>query len=170
MIAAIKPLSAGTKLCGQARTISVMVGDNSCIHAALSTVRQGEVLTIDGGGAVDIALWGGIMTRVAMARGVQGIVLDGMVRDSAEIRATGFPCFARDAIPRGPHKGFGGTLDAVTSVGGVAVTPGDIILGDDDGVVVVPLSAAAEILRAAKDLIAREQNRLTAVLGASSRS
>lgn len=156
MVAAIKPLSAGMRLCGQARTVSTAPGDNSSIHAALLSVRPGEVLAIDGGATVDIAMWGANMTRMAMIKQVSGVVIDGSVRDSAEIRAARFACFCRNAVPRGPRKGSAGEIDAVALIGGLRVAPGDIVLGDDDGVVVVPLSDAESVLRAAREVLNRE--------------
>ena len=106
MAGAIKPVGDGMRLVGQARTVTCMVGDNSAIHTALAMVRRGEVLVVDAGGYEDTAIWGGIMTRAALQRGIAGLVVDGAVRDVAEIREFGFPCFARAVVPAGPHKGF----------------------------------------------------------------
>ncbi|MDH3912533.1 MAG: RraA family protein, partial [Rhodospirillales bacterium] len=160
MSAAIKPLAPGTKLCAQARTVECMVGDNSAIHAALRLVGPGEALVIAAGGYADTALWGGLLTRAALARGLAGVVLDGAARDAAEIREHGFACFASAIVPAGPHKGFGGTLDGVVSCGGCSVAPGDLVLGDDDGIAVVPLGRQAQILAAAQDKIAQEGQAL----------
>lgn len=160
MSAAIKPLAPGARLCAQARTVECMVGDNSAIHAALRLVGPGEALVIAAGGYADTALWGGLLTRAALARGLAGVVLDGAARDAAEIRELGFPCFASGIVPAGPHKGFGGTLDGVVSCGGCSVSPGDIVLGDDDGIAVVPLGRQAQILAAAQAKIAQEEQAL----------
>jgi len=157
MAAAIKPLAPGTRLLGQARTVAGMVGDNSAAHAAIAIARPGEVLVIDARGYEDAAVWGGIMTRAAIARGLAGVVVDGAVRDVAEIRASGFPCFARAAVPAGPHKGFGGVIDGPVSCGGCPVRPGDLIVGDDDGIVVVPLEREAAVLEAVARQMAREK-------------
>jgi len=156
MAARIKPVAAGTRLTGQARTVSCMVGDNGAIHAALRLIRPGEVLVIDGGGFADTALWGGLLTRAALSRGAAGVVVDGAVRDVAELRETGFPCFAAAAVPAGPHKGFGGTIDGVISCGGCTVAPGDIVLGDDDGVAVVPLAREAALMAHCRAKLAQE--------------
>jgi regulator of RNase E activity RraA len=160
MSAAIKPLAPGTRLCAQARTVECMVGDNSAIHAALRLVGQGEALVIAAGGYADTALWGGLLTRAALARGLAGVVLDGAARDAAEIRELDFPCFAAALVPAGPHKGFGGTIDGVVSCGGCSVSPGDLVLGDDDGIAVVPLGRQAQILAAAQAKIAQEEQAL----------
>jgi len=157
MSARIKPLAPGTVLVGQARTVSCMVGDNSALHVAIGLLRPGEVLVADAGGYADTAVWGGIMTRAAMERSIAGIVVDGAVRDAAEIRELGFPCFASAVVPAGPHKGFGGIIDGTISCAGCPVRPGDIVLGDDDGIAVVPLERQAEILTASLDKIAAEE-------------
>lgn len=160
MAAAVKPLAPGTRLVGQARTVACMVGDNSAIHAVLRLVRPGEVLVIAAGGHPDTALWGGLLTRAAIARGVAGVVIDGAVRDVAEIRDLGFPCFATAVVPAGPHKGFGGTIDGIIACGGCAVAPGDIVLGDDDGVAVVPLGQAEAVRAACNEKIVQEKHAL----------
>jgi 4-hydroxy-4-methyl-2-oxoglutarate aldolase len=163
MAAAIQPVKPGLRLVGQARTVEAMVGDNSAAHAALALVRAGEVLVIDGRGHVDTALWGGIMTIAAIERRLAGVVIDGAVRDIAELRESGLPLFARGIVPRGPHKGFGGAIDGPVSVGGVAVHPGDLILGDDDGVTVVPLANVAQVLADAQKILAREDGMVKAL-------
>lgn len=156
----IKPLAPGTRLVGQARTVACMVGDNSAVHAALRLVRPGEVLVIAAGGYQDTALWGGLLTQAALARGVAGVVIDGAVRDVAEIRGLGFPCFGTAAVPAGPHKGFGGSIDGAIACAGCRVAPGDIVLGDDDGVAVVPLGKADAVLAACHEKIAQEAEAL----------
>ena len=165
MSAAVKPLAAGTRLVGQARTVACMVGDNSAVHAAIRLVRPGEVLVIAAGGFRDAALWGGLLTQAAMARQAAGAVLDGAARDIAEIRGLGFPCFAAAAVPAGPHKGFGGTIDGVIACAGCPVAPGDIVLGDDDGVAVVPLGRADAVLAACRAKTAQEAEALTRLEG-----
>lgn len=156
MAGRIKPIAPGIRLTAQARTVTCMVGDNGAIHAALRLVRPGEVLVIDGGGYADTALWGGLMTQAALGRGIAGVVVDGAVRDVAELRASGLACFAAATVPAGPHKGFGGTIDAVISCAGAVVGPGDIVLGDDDGIAVVPLARAEALLAACQDKLAQE--------------
>ena len=156
MAGAISPVAAGMKLLGQARTVTCMVGDNSAAHQIIAMMRPGEILVIDAGGFEDTAVWGGIMTRAAMKMGVGGLVIDGAVRDVAEIRELGFACFARATVPAGPHKGFGGTIDGPIACAGCPVKSGDLIIGDDDGVCVVPLERATTILKAAQEKIAQE--------------
>ena len=160
MAAAIKPLKPGTVLAGQARTVTSMVGDNGISHAALALVNRGEVLVIDAGGYEDVAVWGAIMTHAAIARDIAGVVIDGAVRDAAEIRELGFSCYARANVPSGPHKGFGGIIDGPISCAGCPVKPGDIVIGDDDGIAVVPLEWAEDMLAASKEKLAQELDTL----------
>jgi len=156
MGAKISPLAPGMKICGQARTITGMVGDNGAAHAAIGLVEPGDILVIDGRGHTETAVWGGIMTRAAMQRGIGGLVVDGAVRDASEIREFGFATFAAGICPAGPSKGFGGIIDGPISCGGCPVRPGDLVLGDDDGVAVVPLERQAEILAASLEKIEQE--------------
>ena len=160
MDAAIKPLAPGTRLTGQARTVACMVGDNSAIHAATRLIGPGDVLVIAAGDYAETALWGGLLTQAVLSRGAAGVVVDGAVRDIAEIREAGFPCFASAAVPAGPHKGFGGTIDGVIACAGCAVAPGDIILGDDDGIAVVPLARATAVLAECHAKLAQEEAAL----------
>lgn len=160
MAARIKPVAPGTRLTGQARTVTCMVGDNSAIHAAIRLIAPGDVLVISGGGYEDTALWGGLLTQAALSRGAAGVVVDGAVRDVAELRENRFPCFTAAIVPAGPHKGFGGTIDGVIACGGCTVAPGDIVLGDDDGVAVVPLARAEELLADCQAKLAQEARAL----------
>lgn len=156
MAAAIKPIAEGTRICGQARTVNAMAGDNGIIHAAIPHMRPGEILVVNGMGVEDVAIWGEVMTHAAQKQGIAGIVLDGAVRDVAEMREMGFPVFCRAVVPRGPHKGFGGTIDGAISCAGVAVSPGDLVIGDDDGVAVVPLAQVRAVQAAAIEAQKRE--------------
>jgi len=159
MAARMAPVAAGTHICGQARTVTGMVGDNGAAHAAIGLARPGEILVIDGRGYTETAVWGGIMTRAAMQQNLGGVVIDGAIRDVAEIRELGFAAFAAGICPAGPSKGFGGIIDGPISCAGCPVKPGDIVLGDDDGIVVVPLERQAEILELC--LIKIEQENAT---------
>lgn len=157
MKAAIKPISQGLTLCGQARPVSVMVGDCGPICALISVARPGEVIVVDAGGVEDTAVWGGVMAEEAVYRRLGGAVVDGAIRDVADMRSAGFAMYCRAVVPRGPHHGFGGAIDAQVSVAGVPVRPGDIVLGNDDGVVVVPLERAGEVYAAAAAHLAKEE-------------
>jgi len=98
-----------------------------------------------------------------MEHGVAGLVLDGAIRDVAAIRDMGFPVYCRAVVPRGPHKGFGGTIDAPVACGGVSVSPGDLIVGDDDGIAVVPLAEVETVLATARAAEEREQQTIAKI-------
>jgi 4-hydroxy-4-methyl-2-oxoglutarate aldolase len=163
MKAAIKPITDRATLCGQARTVTTMIGDCGPICALIATARAGEIIVVDAGGVEDTAVWGGMMTEEAVQRGLGGAVVDGAIRDLADLRQTGFAMFCRAVVPRGPHHGFGGTIDASAAVAGVPVRPGDIILGNEDGVVVVPLERASEVLAAAQAHLKKEAGWLQTI-------
>lgn len=163
MAARIKPVASGMQLCGQAYTINAFEGDNGAIHAALAVIPENVVLVIDAGGFENRALWGGILNTVAMRRKVAGVVIDGAVRDSDELREHGLPVFAAAISPAGPSKGWGGTLNGTVSCGNVAVQPGDIILGDADGVVAIPLDREQQAHAIASERLAIEKDALARV-------
>ena len=153
----IKPMVPGMRICGQAVTVSATPGDNSMVHHAVSLAAPGDVITVAGGGLDDVALAGEWVVRCSKRRRLGGLVIDGSVRDLHEIRSLGVPVFAKGAVARGPHKNFGGTMNLTASVGNVAVNPGDVILGDEDGIVVVPLYLAEEALKQSLALLERER-------------
>ncbi len=159
----IKPLTPGLRLLGRALPVSVPPGDNLAIHAALSLAQPGDVLVVDGGGYLERALMGGIMTTQAQAIGLAGVVIDGAMRDGQELVALGLPVFAAGLHPAGPFKKGDGTVHAPIVCGGVAVHSGDWVLGDDDGLVVVPPAQRDALIAAARDKLAREQARLAAI-------
>jgi 4-hydroxy-4-methyl-2-oxoglutarate aldolase len=146
MAARISPVAPGMHFVGQARTIGAVAGDNAAMHTIISMLRPGEVLVIDAENYDNRAVWGGILNSRAMLQQINGVVIDGAVRDVAELRQMPLHVFASAISPAGPHKGWGGSIDDVISCGGVSVTPGDIILADDDGVTVVPLARADSVL------------------------
>ena len=160
MAGRISPLSTGMTIVGQARTVSVLAGDNAALHEVIGRLNPKEVLVIDAANYSDRAVWGGILNTRAKLRGINGVVLDGAARDAAEMRAMGLPVFLSALSPAGPHKGWGGSIDDRISCGGVVVMPGDIILGDDDGVTVVPLNRADTILEASLARMAYEADIL----------
>ena len=160
MAGRISPLSFGMKMAGQARCVSTLAGDNAALHAVINYLQPKEVLVIDAGNYPDRAVWGGILNTRAKLKGINGIVLDGAGRDAAEMREMGLPIYLSALSPAGPHKGWGGSINDSISCGGVAVSPGDIILGDDDGVTVVPLAQADEVLDASLKRMANEADIL----------
>lgn len=144
MDAGIERLS-GSRLAGRAYPVWTSAGDNSTIHRAVAEAPPGAVLVIDAEAHRARAVWGYVLTVAALRRGAVGAVIDGTVRDIDDIRKVGFPLYARGVCPVGPHKGFEGRHGHVVQCGGVSVAPGDLVLGDADGVVVVPSARLEEI-------------------------
>lgn len=143
-------------MAGRALTVRTAVGDNYFIHKALDLVQPGDVIVVDGGGDTARALIGEIMATLAEVRGAAGFVLDGAIRDTAVIGAGSFPVFARAAIHRGPYKNGPGAINVPVAVGGQVVNPGDIVIGDADGVVAFPVEGAATLLDAVRAQEAKE--------------
>lgn len=159
----IGPLAPGMRIVGQARTVECMVGDNSALHGAIGFCEAGDVLVCNAQGFEDTALFGGLLTQSALEHGIAGLVIDGAVRDSREIIDAGFPCFVRAVVPRGPHKGFGGTIDGPITCGGVPLSSGDLVIGDADGVTIVPFASLAKTLQAVHEILAKEERALTSL-------
>ena len=156
----IKNLADGMKVVGPAFTVRVPATDNLMIHKALAMIQPGDVLVIDGGGNHSWALLGWLMVSTAIKLGVAGIVTDGCVRDAQEIRASGFPLFCAGLSPNGPFKEGPGEINYPISCGGQVVRPGDMIIGDDDGVVVLQKEFAEATIDTVYQVIQREENRL----------
>lgn len=145
MDAAIRPVAAGMQCFGPAFTLRCWPADNLTIHRAVELAAHGDVLVIDGGSGRDTALIGDIIVYAARLRGVAGLVVQGLVRDSAAIAAQGLPVFASGATARGPVKETLGAVQVPIQCGGVLVRPGDLVAGDDDGVVVIPREQASAV-------------------------
>lgn len=159
----IAPLSPSMRFAGPAITVEVRPGDNLMIHAAMALARPGDVLVIDGKGDLSSALMGEIMSQQCMAIGVVAVVMDGAVRDSEAIRALGFPMYAAGLNPNGPTKSVAGRLNHPVSIGGVCVHPGDLVVGDADGVTVIERHKAAAILPLATAKVAAETKRIAEI-------
>jgi RraA family protein len=156
----IKNLAADVKLVGPACTVRVPPSDNLMIHKALTLIQPGDVLVIDGGGNHSWALLGFLMVSTAIKLGIAGIVVDGCVRDSSEIRKSGFPVFCAGLSPNGPFKEGPGEINFPISCGGQIVHPGDMIVADDDGVVVLKQEFAETVIHGISNVIQREEKRL----------
>ena len=156
----IAPLAPSMRFAGPALTVEVRPGDNLMIHAALAVAKPGDVIVVDGKGDLSSALMGEIMSQQAVALGVVAVVIDGAVRDSEAIRELGFPMFAAGLNPNGPTKGVAGRLNHPISIGGVSVKPGDLVVGDADGVTVIEREKAAAMLPLAAEKVAAETKRI----------
>ncbi|MBK6467519.1 MAG: RraA family protein [Rhodobacter sp.] len=155
--ARLRPMHDGTPLAGVAITVKTRPGDNLMIHQAIDIAGPGDVIVVDGGGDVTNSLIGEMMMNLALNRGVAGFVLDGAIRDLAVIRAGSMPIYAAGVTHRGPYKDGPGEINCAIAVDGMVVRPGDIILGDDDGVLCVPLANAEEILQASIEKVEKEE-------------
>jgi RraA family protein len=153
----------GGQLVGTAFTVRTRPGDNLAIHRALEMVGPGDVIVVDGGGDETRALVGEIMKNIAEYRSAAGYVIDGAIRDVAAFAASDFPCFARAAIHRGPYKSGPGEINVPVSIGGSVISPGDIVVGDEDGVVSFPASIAPTLIEAVRAQMKREEETLIAI-------
>lgn len=154
----LRPLWPGARVCGPARCVRCGIGDNLALHRALAVASSEEVLVVQTGNDVRHGAWGEIMTVAALERSVAGLVTDGAVRDVAEIERLRFPVFAAGIAVGGCDKLDPGSIDAPVVVGGITVSPGDIVVGDADGVVVVAADRAEAVARAAAARDAHERD------------
>ena len=142
---------SSVSVCGNAVTVSVRAGDNLLIHKALQILKPGDVLVVDGGGDITRALFGEIMMTVAKSKGAIGCVFDGAIRDVDAFEKHKFPCWARGVNMRGPYKNGPGSINTSISIGGMVVNPGDVILGDCDGIIALSPSIALEAAKLGKE-------------------
>jgi len=149
----VRPVWAGARLVGPAFTVRPPPGEHPAVRTAADEAPPGSVIVVDGGGALDRALWGDKMARLALERGVAGLVVDGAVRDAEGIEELGFPVFAVGVTPTPPRREQEGELGTPVTCGGLTVRPGDFVYGDRDGVVVVPSERHDEILREALEAV-----------------
>lgn len=143
---AIKPISRGVRLCGPAFTVQCHPGDNLMLHKAIERAQPGDILVASVQGYYEAGYWGGLMATSAVARKIGGLAIDGSIRDSAEIIKMEFPIFCRGFCIRGTTKTVLGLINHPILFGGVLVHPGDLILGDDDGMVVVERMECESVL------------------------
>lgn len=164
MDARIAPLTHATRIAGPAFTVEVRPGDNLMIHAAMAMARPGDILVIDGKADRTCALMGAIMMNTCKKLGFGGVILDASLRDTEELLELGFPVYSIGANPNGPTKGVAGRINWPITCGGVTVNPGDLIIGDADGVVVVEREKAQSLLGLAEKKVADERRRIADIL------
>jgi RraA family protein len=152
----LRPMHREGRLAGPAFTVKTAPGDNLLVHKALDMAKPGDVIVVDAGGYADQAIIGELMATRARQRGIAGLVIWGAIRDSAELGAGTYPVYACGVTHRGPYKDGPGEINVPISVGGMAVEPGDIIVGDADGVVAVPQALAERVLASAQSILAKE--------------
>ena len=160
----LRPMHREGKLAGPAFTVKTAPGDNLLVHKALDTARAGDVIVVDAGGFAEQAIIGELMMSRAKQRGIAGLVIWGAIRDSAEIGAGTYPVFACGVTHRGPYKDGPGEINVPIAIGGMPVNPGDIIVGDADGLVAIPQELAAQVLASAKAILAKETASMKQIL------
>lgn len=147
--ARLRPMHDGTVLAGPALTVRTRPGDNLLVHKALELAQPGDVVVVDAGGDLTNAIIGEIMTTYAQTRGLAGIVINGAIRDCGAIRRGSLPVYAAGVTHRGPYKDGPGEINTVIALDGMTITPGDLILGDEDGLLCVPYEQVDAIYAAA---------------------
>jgi RraA family protein len=158
----LRPMHGGGGMAGPALTVKTRPGDNLMVHKAIDMAAPGDVIVVDAGGDLTSAIIGELMSAHAEKRGVAGMVIDGAIRDSGALRAGRFPVFAAGVTHRGPYKDGPGEINVPISIGGMVIEPGDLVLGDDDGVLCVPFEATAAVLKATQAKHAAEQQQMAA--------
>ena len=158
--AQLKAMHRTGVLVGPAITVKARPGDNLMLHYALDIAQPGDVIVVDAGGDLSNALIGEMMVAYAIKRGVAGIVINGAIRDAASVGAGDFPLFAAGVTHRGPYKDGPGEINVPIAMGGMVIEPGDLVIGDDDGLLCVPFDQVAEVYERAYAKHAAEQKQL----------
>lgn len=152
-----------TVMVGQALTVRVSEGDNLAVHQALEILRPGQILAVDAGGCTRRAIVGEILVRYAASRGAAGVVIDGAIRDARELADGPIPVFARGRSHLGPYKNGPGEIGCAVALGGEVVRQGDVLVGDGDGVAVIPLERLSDVVAQAEQIAAHEQEILLSI-------
>ena len=163
MHARVAPVHESMKLAGPAFTVEVRPGDNLMIHAAIALAQPGDILVIDGKGDQTAALMGTLMMSACKKKGLGGVIVDGAIRDRLELLELGFPVFSAGFNPAGPTKFVPGRINHPISCAGATVNPGDLVVADADGVVVIERVKAPAMMALAAKKVADEAARLEAI-------
>lgn len=153
----IRPMNSA-KLLGPAFTVKVPEGDNLMFHKAMDMAQKGDVIVIDAGGVTSRAIFGELMLSYCKTRGIAGVIVDGSIRDKDTIAKMDIPVYARGITPNGPYKNGPGEINSVVTFGGQVVRPGDIIIGDEDGVIVVKPEEALELAEKVRAVSKKEMD------------
>ncbi|MBQ9453607.1 MAG: dimethylmenaquinone methyltransferase [Desulfovibrio sp.] len=160
---ALRPICP-ERLLGTAYTVHLPASENLLLYYAADNARPGDVLVVACGGYTERAVTGEIMINYARKRGLAGIVVDGAVRDVAALRTLHFPVYARAVSPNGPYKSACGEVNVPVSIGQVVISPGDLIVGDEDGIVAIRRNEAADVAAKAREIAAAGHNKLQRIL------
>jgi regulator of RNase E activity RraA len=169
--ARLRPMHRSGALAGPALTVRSRPGDNLMLHKALDMAEAGDVIVVDAGGALTNSLFGELMLAYAVKRGVAGLVIDGAIRDAEALRQSNLPVFAAGVTHRGPYKDGPGEIGFPIAIDGMLIEPGDLILGDWDGLVAVPFDAVETVYAATKAKHESEIRQMAAIeAGSNDRS
>lgn len=152
----LKPILANTMIVGPAVTVTCAAGDNLMIHAAIEVCKPGDILVITTEGECIAGMIGELIVTALMKKGVQGVIMDSGIRDVRQIRDLGFPIWTREVLSQGTNKIKGGWVNAPAICGGVSISPGDLVMADDDGIVVVKKEDVDATLALSKARLAKE--------------
>ena len=148
---------------GPALTVKTRPGDNLLVHKAIDMAEEGDIIVVDAGGDLTNAIIGEIMVTLAKTKKIGGFVIDGSIRDADEVRTLGMPVFAAGATHRGPYKDGPGEINVPIAIDGMVIHPGDVVIGDGDGMLSIPLSEAETVLAAAEAKQASEKIDMAAI-------
>lgn len=157
MDTAIKPLDSKSHMAGRAVTVQCFPGDNLAMHQGIYAAEPGDILVLAAQGYSSAGHFGDIMALACKMRGIAGVIIDGSCRDAEDIKALGLPVFVRGMNPSGTVKASAGKINVPVQCGGITVHPGDMIIGDCDGVVVVPREKEDEVFAKAKSKFEKEE-------------
>jgi regulator of RNase E activity RraA len=158
--ARLRPMHGGGGMAGPALTVKAPSGDNLMFHKAIALAQPGDVIVVEAGGDLTNALMGEMMLMQIARREVAGVVINGAIRDAAYIRGQKLPVFAAGVTHRGPYKSGPGEINVPVAIDGMVIAPGDLVLGDDDGVLCVPFDQVEEVLKAATAKYDAEQRQM----------
>ena len=158
----MRPLTKETRFVGPALTVRLEPGNQVDCLDALSVAEDGDIVVVDAAGETETSIWGGLMSGLCKMKGVEGAVVDGAIRDTDETRDLGFQIFSKGIVPRSTHSPYSGRMEPIEinipiQCAGVIVHPGDLVLGDEIGVVVIPLEDAASVLELARAQAEKEE-------------
>ena len=159
----LRPMHGGAPMAGPAFTVKTRPGDNLMIHKALWMAAPGDVIVVDGGGDLTNALVGEIMVGAAARRGLAGMVLNGAIRDATALREGDFPVFAAGVTHRGPYKDGSGEINVPIAIDGMVIEPGDLVIGDDDGLLCVPFDEVDALYEATRKKMKQEAEQIAAI-------
>ena len=158
--ARLRPMHESGGLAGPALTVKTAPGDNLMVHKAIALAEPGDIIVVDAGGDLTNAITGEMMLMQMVKRGVAGLVINGAIRDAGFIRGQRFPVFAAGVTHRGPYKNGPGEINVPIAIDGMVIEPGDLIIGDDDGLLCVPFDQTDAVFKAATAKFEAEQKQM----------